>query len=379
MSSLVCNTTHCIFTRVDTNGTATYPIPVDPIPPFHSKSKNATVTSTFELFSENTTAPWTNLKNQDKLSDTVAITRDFRGYIFNALVAGDMNNGSAPFNTEWAMIPEGKTFQEARCSMTFCGWNDCFAHYSPEFNIIGKPGIVHLIQEDVYYNIMFTSWTADYPCSGGYCPPPIPYDQAKAPPVAAVASANTVVAAQAPTNASKISMPISYPPYPRPSSDNHPGGGFAYVRDAKPFKLKLAPCPNCRSAMADPAIILGPADNTFVNVTVSGVTPTNAVISIKAVGQGQQVKCNRVYVGNKAAAGQVLPNAMLTAGNSFVQLRRTLTPGELNPFTYTVYFDATTAGGTCSGQVFVCVPAIQGVDCNAYFGYDATATEYCLY
>jgi hypothetical protein len=40
-------------------------------------------------------------------------------------------------------------------------------------NFIGKPGIVHLIKEDLSCNIMFTNWTLDNkPCKrgrGGYC------------------------------------------------------------------------------------------------------------------------------------------------------------------------------------------------------------------
>ena len=61
--------------------------------------------------------------NQDVISDTVAITRDFLGGIFNALVEGDnYNEYLAPYGTEWALLPEGKTFEEVRCSLRFCDW-----------------------------------------------------------------------------------------------------------------------------------------------------------------------------------------------------------------------------------------------------------------
>jgi hypothetical protein len=117
-----------------------------------------------------TIAPWTDPKNQDKLSDTVALTRDFSGNIFNAFY-GDINDSYAPYNTEWALLPKGKTFEEARCQLVFCDWYSCFAQYNPGRDMIGKPGIVHLIQEDEYYNIMFTNWTSDcynYPYCGPY-------------------------------------------------------------------------------------------------------------------------------------------------------------------------------------------------------------------
>lgn len=174
-----------------------------------------------------------------------------------------------------------------------------------------------------------------------------------------------------------IAAPISHPLYPQPS-DNHPGGGFRYIRDAQPFNLTLPPCPKCSSAKANPAVLSGPADDSLLSVKITGVTPANAVIVIKAVAQSTPVKCNSGrFVGNDTAS-QVRPNAKIDPGKSTVYLRRTRTPGEINPLTYTIYFDATSAGGTCSGQVSVCVPVV-GFDCNAYLGFDATATRFCQY
>ena len=98
MSSLVCNATHCVFTRINTNDYAfsnysyypdrnftTPPKPID-------DAANGT-------YVDNSTAPWTDEANQDMLSDSVALTRDYRGGLFNALVPDDQYQYYAPSNT----------------------------------------------------------------------------------------------------------------------------------------------------------------------------------------------------------------------------------------------------------------------------------------
>jgi hypothetical protein len=375
MSSLVCNSTQCVFTRVDTNGTAAvaYPPPVI-YPPISMYPTPTPV----DLVNYTTTAPWTDEVNQDILSNTTALTRDFSGGLFNAKVPDDLYNYLAPSNTEWAMLPEGKTFEEARCSLTFCSWNDCFTYGSPEYYILGKPAIVHLIEEDVYYNIMFTNWTSDnpYPCNANYCPGPYINRRMEG-------NGNEVGDRHRRTQGDVVvgtsnstTSAVAYPVYPPPYPSNGRGGGLSYVRDAKPFTVSpnLPECPKCYSAVADPAVLKGPADDSFVNVTIGGVTPTTAKIVIKAVSQDQTLKCN-VPISN----GLVRPNAKFETGGSVAQLRRTRTAGELNTFRYTIYFDAVTDGGTCSGQVSACVPGVEGFDCDTTYGFDATAVKYCNY
>jgi hypothetical protein len=395
MSSLVCNATHCVFTRIDTNGTALGWNPDKDL------WNNGT-----ELMDE-TAAPWTDLLNQDTISESVSLTRDFTGNLFNAKVPSDQYNYVAPSNTEWALLPEGKTFAEARCGMSFCAWNDCFAFYNP-VGMIGKPGVVHLIQEDVYYNIVFTNWTNDYgACPGGYCPYPYPLatrdgtSSTNASAAPAVYYDGTTATAETTGSAAdsssfvpsvSVEAPISevstdssfarYPPYPIP----YPtpgytgwGGGFSYVRDKSPISFNSGQkCPSCGKAKASPAILTGPIDGSFVTVSIEGITPKNITTTIKAVAQDQHPKCNipRLISGSSNSANQIRPNARIASDKSSVSLRRTLIAGELNPFRYTIYFDATSKAGTCSGSVSVCVPP-PGFTCDTYMGYDATATSYC--
>jgi hypothetical protein len=253
-----------------------------------------------------TSAPWTDTINQDILSDTVALTRDFRESMFNALDPSNLyDKNYGPSGTEWALLPDGMTFQEARCSLAFSSsfYYD-FAQSNPS-SIIGKPGVLHLINEDVYYNIMFTSWTQnegdDYFYSGDY-------------------------------------------KYGQPQTDLPVGGGFQYIRDETPFTVdSLVPCPVCDFAVTDPKSITGAIDDTFVNVTVSGVTPQDATISIVMVAQDSDPKCN-----NANDSTSVTANAKNIEGNS-VMLRRTKQVGFLDPFWYTIYFEATSEGGALIG------------------------------
>ena len=115
-------------------------------------------------------------------------------------------------------------------------------------------------------------------------------------------------------------------------------------------------------------------DQEVQEVSISGVTPDDAVIVITAVGQDTSPRCNNMKVVDTGES-VIRPNA-LNLGSSTVDLRRTIVPGQLSPFRYTVYFTATTEAGSCTGQVSVC-SAPEGLNCDYYYGYDASATEYC--
>jgi hypothetical protein len=356
MSSLSCEPTlgSCIFTRVDTDGGPHY---------------NQTI------------APWTDPTNQDAISSLVAITRDFTGGIFNARVGEDANNYGAPSGTEWALLPYNKTFEEARCKMRFCNWMECFALYDPT-NMVGKKGIVHLIEEDLYYNIEFLKWTSD-PYNQGYVLRKRRLEEeesaknrrARSQAHGRRSKANEGKQQQQQQQRQQQDEYISVPPEDVPPDYDGLGGGFSYRRDENPIPLPqdLPPCPVCGAASASPRILTGRIDDEFVDVGVIGVTPADATITIKAVAQDQHPGCNSQKV---EGTQQVQANARNLGGQT-VQLRRTRAVGSLNPFGYTIYFDATTKGGTCAGSVYVCVPPEGFDDCDSWMGIDATSTEVC--
>lgn len=322
-------------------------------------------------FGDGLLAPWTDPINQDNISEAVAITRDYRGGIFNALVEGDYWSECAPTGTRWALLPENKTFEEARCELRFCSWLECFAQYDVR-SMLNKPGILHLTKEDEYYNIMFTNWTTnrgdDYMFKSRKLQPD---------------KTETREAARKRRLQFDGPRPEEPPRWNECEYEEYDydigelGGGFQYVRDEFPIVYNdETECPRCSNAKASPSELTGPVDESFVEVGIEGVTPEDDVeIKILAVAQESNPKCNRAPV-NSTSTDPVRPNAM-GLGNSTTKLRRTLPVGSVNPMRYTIYYMATNEAGTCKGQVEACSP-LEGLKCDDYiYGYDATATEYC--
>ena len=95
-------------------------------------------------------ADWTLPANQDRISDGVWITRQERSGLFNIRQENDHNYNS-PRGTEWAY---GKTAELVPEDYQY--WRD--AVYPPP-SMVGNPLSLHLINEDMYYDVMFHSWT----------------------------------------------------------------------------------------------------------------------------------------------------------------------------------------------------------------------------
>lgn len=325
-------------------------------------------------------APWTDLVNQDILSDSVALTRDFRGGIFNAMVESDQwNEQEAPTGTRWALLPEGKTFEEARCELQFCSWLNCFAKYDIQ-SMLNKPGVLHVMKEDAYYNIMFTNWTRTRDDSYYYRRM---QKQPKKDDMTDTRMANRQLQGQEMEQGDEEKQPERQWIYYCPddddwncgdSGDSNLGGGFQYIRDEFPITVhSLGQCPRCDMAKATPSELTGPVDDRFVRVKIEGMTPDSAKYKILAIGQDSNPKCNR---GIFPGTDKVRPNAK-GLGNSTALLRRTLPKGSLTAMRYTIIFSATNEAGSCHGQVTVCSPP-EGASCEDWFyGYDATSSSYC--
>lgn len=92
--------------------------------------------------------------NQDRLTTDVWITRGNNGgQIYNAAVSSNANKLESPLGTEWAIgsldQKENLTFQNFRAAV----------NNKPK-NIVGIDLVLHLIQEDIYLIIRFTSWSS---------------------------------------------------------------------------------------------------------------------------------------------------------------------------------------------------------------------------
>ena len=89
--------------------------------------------------------------NQDALTDLVILTRGDRGSLFNA-VTETAATSSSPAGTEWA---QGTT--DALDGLTFAPLKA--AANNNMRNVPGTAFVLHLIDEDIYIDVTFLTWT----------------------------------------------------------------------------------------------------------------------------------------------------------------------------------------------------------------------------
>lgn len=99
--------------------------------------------------------------SQDRLTDGVALTRSYTQGLYNAAVESGYGSGS-PAGTQWAWtlnnpgLDPGDLTAANHASLEFDPWRD--AHGGDPPATLGLPGVVHLVEEDIYLDIQFTSW-----------------------------------------------------------------------------------------------------------------------------------------------------------------------------------------------------------------------------
>ena len=96
-------------------------------------------------------ADWTLATNQDRITDNVWITRANNQGIFNIVTESSYTDFSSPADTEWAI---GTTANIG--SLTFQNWKDTSGSEPP--SLVNQDMVVHLISDDIYIDIKFTSW-----------------------------------------------------------------------------------------------------------------------------------------------------------------------------------------------------------------------------
>jgi hypothetical protein len=104
-------------------------------------------------FTEATSDP-TLPQNQDRLTPNVWITRGALQGIFNKKTEASFTHFLSPADTAWA---DGNLSDYATLSYT--DWNSWAKgiHFGPS-STVGVPAVVHLISEDIYLSVTFTSW-----------------------------------------------------------------------------------------------------------------------------------------------------------------------------------------------------------------------------
>lgn len=102
-------------------------------------------------------ADWTLEENQDRITDLVWITRKTTQGIFNIAVEDSYELDVSPVGTEWSY----GTLQEVE-ELEFVQWREA-VNFAPT-SMPGNDLVLHLIEEDIYIQVVFSWWQ---PYSGG--------------------------------------------------------------------------------------------------------------------------------------------------------------------------------------------------------------------
>lgn len=113
-------------------------------------------------------ADWTDPANQDRITDAVHLTRADSKGLFNIVAEPDYDDNSfaSPADTEWAFLglngnPEDPAeFSAANyANLTFDYWFDALEAWPGNELPDGHLGVLHLLSDNIYIDIEFTSWT----------------------------------------------------------------------------------------------------------------------------------------------------------------------------------------------------------------------------
>jgi hypothetical protein len=102
-------------------------------------------------FTKDNYADWIDPANQDRITDNVWLTRANSRGLFNAAYETSYDHNNSPYDTEWALGYTADLSPE-----DYRPWRE--AIYPPS-EIAGKPISMHLISDDIYFDVMFHDWT----------------------------------------------------------------------------------------------------------------------------------------------------------------------------------------------------------------------------
>ena len=146
-------------------------------------------------FSKAAFADPTQAANQDRMTSGVWITRGSSQGLYNAEAEAGYGSGS-PADTEWAY---GTTANYA--TLTYAPWVTWAGNNPPA--TVGQNVVLHLIAEDIYIDIQFTSWPDGHTSPGGS------FSYIRSTPPAA--NVPPTVAITSPTNSASFTTPANVP------------------------------------------------------------------------------------------------------------------------------------------------------------------------
>ena len=108
--------------------------------------------SNFQAFIKKDDTDAAIANNQDRLTNNVWITRDNDGgQIYNVVKESSANKNKSPTGTEWAI----GTLNE----LSLLKFKSFRSTVDKPKEAVGKDLVMHLIDDDIYLNIKFTSWS----------------------------------------------------------------------------------------------------------------------------------------------------------------------------------------------------------------------------
>jgi len=152
-------------------------------------------------------------QNQDRLTANVWITRGSSQGLFNAKTESSFTHYLSPAGTEWA---NGSL--ENYATLSYTNWNYWAKGVNPNpYATVGVQAVLHLIPDDIYLSVQFTSWTGGAPgggpsYGGGFSylrSTPVPEPQ-----VNYAVSGSTAYVASSPSASGDIVIASSYNGYP---------------------------------------------------------------------------------------------------------------------------------------------------------------------
>ena len=119
--------------------------------PNDTSSSNLWTGSTVSFLKQDGADPEVQV-NQDRLTSKVWITRGNNGgQIYNIKMESNSDKSESPLGTEWSIGEIGEIN-----SLIFTDFRSAVG--KPQ-NIIGKSLVLHLVEEDIYLSVKFTSWS----------------------------------------------------------------------------------------------------------------------------------------------------------------------------------------------------------------------------
>ena len=119
--------------------------------PNDTSSSNLWTGSTISFLKQDGADPEVQV-NQDRLTSKVWITRGNNGgQIYNIAMESSSDKSESPLGTEWSIGDIGEIN-----SLIFTDFRSAVG--KPQ-NIIGKSLVLHLVEEDIYLSVKFTSWS----------------------------------------------------------------------------------------------------------------------------------------------------------------------------------------------------------------------------